>query len=114
MKIIFMGTPEFAVPTLESLYNRGYDIKLVITQEDKPKGRGKKLQPTPVKERALELGLEVYQPKNINTRESVEIIKNISPDLIIVVAYGQILKENICGLGVDVKASRSMSKFQSE
>lgn len=95
MKIIFMGTPEFAVPTLESLYNRGYDIKLVITQEDKPKGRGKKLQPTPVKERALELGLEVYQPKNINTRESVEIIKNISPDLIIVVAYGQILKKNI-------------------
>ncbi|TJX16167.1 methionyl-tRNA formyltransferase [Tissierella creatinini] len=95
MKVIFMGTPEFAVPTLEKLYNKGYEIELVITQEDKPKGRGKKLQPTPVKHRALELGLKVYQPKNINTRESMDLIKDISPDFIIVVAYGQILKKDL-------------------
>ncbi len=95
MKVIFMGTPEFAVPTLEKLYNKGYEIELVITQEDKPKGRGKKLQPTPVKHRALELELEVYQPKNINTRESIDLIRDISPDFIIVVAYGQILKKDL-------------------
>ncbi len=95
MKVIFMGTPEFAVPTLENLYKKGYDIELVITQEDKPKGRGKKLLPTPVKEKALELGLQIYQPKNINDSESVDIIKNISPDFIIVVAYGQILRIDI-------------------
>lgn len=95
MKVIFMGTPEFAVPTLENLYKKGYDIELVITQEDKPKGRGKKLLATPVKEKALELGLEVYQPKNVNHQESLDIIKNISPDFIIVVAYGQILKMDI-------------------
>ncbi len=95
MKAIFMGTPEFAVPTLEKLYNQGYEIDLVITQEDKPKGRGKKLQPTPVKQKALDLGLKVYQPHNVNSVESIEIIKSISPDFIIVVAYGQILKKEI-------------------
>lgn len=95
MKIIFMGTPDFAVPTLESLFAKGYSIDLVITQKDKPKGRGKKVQYTPVKEKALELGLSVYQPDNVNDLESIEIMKKLNPDFIVVVAYGQILKKEI-------------------
>ncbi len=98
MKVIYMGTPEFAVPTLESIYNKGYDISLVITQEDKPKGRGKKFQYTPVKEKALAFDLEVYQPKNVNNLESIEKIKNLEPDFIIVAAYGQILKKEILSI----------------
>jgi len=95
MKIIFMGTPEFAVPSLEALYKAGYDIELVVTQKDKPKGRGKKIQHTPVKEKALELGLEVFQPDSINSPESVNKLSSLNPDFIVVVAYGQILKKNI-------------------
>ncbi|MGB5823144.1 MAG: methionyl-tRNA formyltransferase, partial [Proteocatella sp.] len=95
MKIIFMGTPEFAVYSLEVLKERGDEVALVISQEDKPKGRGKKLQPTPVKERALEYGYEVYQPKKVREKEAVEIIKNINPDLIVVTAFGQILTKEI-------------------
>lgn len=83
------------MPTLEELFNNGYDIPLVISQRDKPKGRGKKLQYTPVKEKALELGLEVYQPDNINDDESIEKLKKINPDFLIVVAYGQILKRQV-------------------
>lgn len=98
MKIVFMGTPDFAVPSLNALYNNGYSIDLVITQKDRPRGRGKKIQFTPVKERALELGLEVYQPENINHKESVEKIKEINPDFIVVVAYGQILKKEILNI----------------
>lgn len=95
MKIVFAGTPEFAVPTLEELFNSGYDIPLVITQKDKPKGRGKKLQYTPVKEKAIKLGLEVYQPDNINSDESLKILNEIKPDILIVVAYGQILRKSV-------------------
>ncbi|MBU5437764.1 methionyl-tRNA formyltransferase [Tissierella sp. MSJ-40] len=95
MNIIFMGTPDFAVPTLESLYNKGYNIALVITQRDKPKGRGKKFQPTAVKEKALELELEVYQPDNVNSAESIEKMKKLNPDFIVVAAYGQILRKQI-------------------
>ncbi|WFA09815.1 methionyl-tRNA formyltransferase [Tissierella sp. Yu-01] len=95
MNIIYMGTPEFAVPTLECLYNEGHNILLVITQKDKPKGRGKKIQFPPVKSKALELGLEVYQPDNINDRESIDMICGLNPDIIVVAAYGQILKKEI-------------------
>lgn len=95
MKIVFMGTPYFAVPTLKALSGKGYTIDLVITQKDKPKGRGKKIQYTPVKDAAINLGLEVYQPESINNKESIEKIKAINPDFIIVVAYGQILKKEI-------------------
>ncbi|MDR7869889.1 MAG: methionyl-tRNA formyltransferase [Tissierellaceae bacterium] len=98
MKIVFAGTPEFAVPTLEQLFKNGYEIPLVITQRDKPKGRGKKLQYTPVKEKALELGLNVYQPDNINSDESIEILKSLNPDFLIVVAFGQILRKKILGI----------------
>jgi len=98
MNIIFAGTPDFSVPILESLHKEGYNIKMVITQQDRPKGRGKQMQPTPVKEKALELGLEVYQPKNINSRESLDKIKEVNPEVIVVVAYGQIFKTEILNL----------------
>lgn len=97
MKVVFMGTPDFAVPTLEAL-QKEHDVSLVITQTDKPKGRGKILTPPPVKAKALELGLEVYQPEDINSDESIEKLKAINPDIIVVVAYGQILKEEILNL----------------
>ena len=89
MNIVFAGTPEFALPTLETLYESGHNIPLVITQKDKPKGRGKKMQATPVKEKTLELGLEVYQPDSINSLESIEKLKKIAPDCIVVIAFGQ-------------------------
>lgn len=98
MNIVFMGTPEFAVQALESLYNNGHNISLVVTQKDKPKGRGKKVLPTPVKEKALELELKVYQPDSINSTESIDKLKEINPDVIVVVAYGQILKKDILDL----------------
>jgi len=98
VKIVFMGTPEFAVPSLEALHNSGHKISLVITQKDKPKGRGKKLLPTPVKEKALELGLEVYQPDSVNSQESIERLKEINPDCIVVVAFGQILKKDVLNI----------------
>ena len=95
MRIVFAGTPDFAVPSLEELAKKGHDISLVVTQMDRPKGRGKKLQHTPVKDKALELGLEVYQPSNINSEESIKKLREINPDFLIVVAYGQILKKQV-------------------
>lgn len=98
MKVVYMGTPDFAVPAIESLHNEKFDIPLVVTQKDRPRGRGKKLQPTAVKKKAIELGLDVYQPENINSSESVEILKEIEPDFIVVAAYGQILKKEILSI----------------
>lgn len=98
MRIVFMGTPDFAVPTLENLISKGYEVTLVISQTDKAKGRGKKVLYTPVKEKAIELGLKVFQPVNINTEESINIIKKEEPDAIVVVAYGQILKKDILNI----------------
>ena len=76
-----MGTPDFAVPTLEAL-EKEHEVVLVITQTDKPKGRGKQMCPSPVKETALKLGLEVFQPEDINSSESTEKIRNLEPDII--------------------------------
>lgn len=98
MNIVFMGTPEFAVPPLEALHSKGYDISLVITQKDKRRGRGKKLLPTPVKEKALELGLEVYQPDSVNGEDTIDRLKEINPDVIVVVAFGQILKKDLLNI----------------
>jgi methionyl-tRNA formyltransferase len=95
LRLVFMGTPDFAVPSLSSLYDDGYSIEAVITQKDKKRGRGKKLQYTPVKQKALELGIEVFQPENINDDETKEMLREINPDFIVVVAYGQILKKDI-------------------
>lgn len=94
-RIVFMGTPEFAVSTLAILYKTGYDIVGVVTQPDRPKGRGQKLAASPVKEFALAHGLPVYQPERIKTPEFIEQLRGLSPDVIIVVAYGQILSEEI-------------------
>lgn len=95
MKVIFMGTPEFAVYSLEVLNKRNDDVLLVVSQEDKPKGRGKKLQPTPVKEKSLEYGYEVFQPKKLREPEAVAKLKELEPDLIVVTAFGQILTKEI-------------------
>lgn len=98
MKIVFMGTSEFAVKPLKKLCENGHDISLVITQPDKPKGRGKSFQFSPVKSAALELGLDVYQPTSINSIESIETITKINPDFLVVIAYGQILKKEILNI----------------
>ena len=95
-KIIFMGTPEIAVPSLKALVENGFDIPLVITQPDKPKGRGQAVQYPPVKEYALTTGLEVYQPEKIkNNTEVMEKLKSISPDFFAVAAYGKILPQEV-------------------
>lgn len=95
-KIVFMGTPEIAVPSLKALVENGFDIPLVITQLDKPKGRGQAVQYPPVKEYALTAGLEVYQPEKIkNNTEVMEKLKSISPDFFAVVAYGKILPQDV-------------------
>lgn len=98
MKVIYMGTPDFAVPALEEIHRAGFDIPLVVTQEDRRRGRGKKFHPTEVKAKALELGLEVFQPKSINSPEAMEILRELEPDLIVVAAYGQILKKELLDL----------------
>lgn len=96
--IVFMGTPEFSIPALESLNQSGYNISLVITQKDRPRGRGKRMLPTPIKSKALKLGLEVYQPDCVNSSDSIDKLKKLSPDCIVVAAYGQILKKEILSL----------------
>ena len=93
-----MGTPDFAVPSLNALAEGGYEICGVFTQPDKPKNRGMKLQQSPVKERALELGLEVYQPAKMRDGEALAILRNLNPDLIAVAAYGKILPVDILDL----------------
>ena len=96
MKIVFMGTPDFAKESLEALYNEGYEILGVVTNIDKPKGRGMKLVPSPVKEYALSKNLKIYQPEKIrNNIGFIEEIKNLNPDVICVVAYGKILPKEI-------------------
>lgn len=102
MKIVFMGTPEFAVPCLKTLAKSSHEIAAVFTQPDKPKGRGYKMIPTPVKAAALEYGLPVYQPlslrKGDEAQEAMELLKSIAPELIVVTAYGQILPKELLEL----------------
>lgn len=94
MRVIFMGTPGFAVPSLEALLTK-HEVVLVVTQPDKPKGRGKKMVPTPVKACALEHGIPVLQPEKVKEPEFVEQLRSYEPDLIAVTAFGQILSEPI-------------------
>ena len=91
MRIIFMGTPDFAVPSLRALCEAGEDVVAVITQPDKPRGRGYVLTPTPVKAYALERGIPVYQPETLRGGAFDDTLRSLAPDLIIVVAYGKIL-----------------------
>ncbi len=92
-----MGTPEFAVPSLEMLLKH-HEVVAVVTQPDKPKGRGKKLMFSPVKEKALQAGIEVLQPEKVKEKEFIEILKNYHADLIAVTAFGQILPEEILNM----------------
>ena len=96
--IIFMGTPDFAVPSLHLLSQKGYNIALVVTQPDRPKGRGRKPVPPPVKLKALELNLEISQPSTLKSQEFSDQIKRIQPDFLVVVAFGHILSEEILQL----------------
>ena len=98
MKVIFMGTPDFAVNTLEKIIEAGHEVMLVVTQPDKPKGRGNTMQFPPVKECAVSHGLEVFQPVKIREDASVEYLKKFAPDIIIVAAFGQILPKSILDL----------------
>jgi methionyl-tRNA formyltransferase len=95
VNIVFLGTPEIAVPTLERLFSDGHKILLAVSQPDRPSGRGRKISPTPVKKRAEELGIPVRQFDNINTPAATDEIKSLSPDIIVVVAFGQILKKEL-------------------
>ncbi len=95
MRVIFMGTPDFAVETLRQTTHAGHEIIGVVTQPDRPKGRGKAMQPTPVKETALELGLPVYQPKSVKDPDFVNVLKELKPDIIVVVAFGQLITREI-------------------
>lgn len=95
MKIVFMGTPEFAVPCLQKIIDEGHEVSAVVTQPDKPKGRGKKLAMPPVKELALKYEIDVYQPVKAREESFVEKLKEINPELIVVVAFGQILPKSI-------------------
>jgi methionyl-tRNA formyltransferase len=95
LNIVFFGTPDFAVPTLKRLVNSNYKISMVITQPDRPKGRGQKTLPTPVKKAAMELGLKVYQPKSVNKGDFHEKVAEVAPDYFVVVAFGQILSEKL-------------------
>jgi methionyl-tRNA formyltransferase len=94
-KIIFMGTPDFAVPTLKALLDHDGHVTAVVTQPDKPQGRGKKIVPSPVKRLALERKIRVLQPEKVSSPSFCEQIKALNPDLIILVAFGQILKKRL-------------------
>lgn len=98
MRIVFMGTPDFAVPCLARLVADGHEILGVFTQPDKPKGRGYQLAPPPVKELALSHGLSVYQPAKMRDGEALSILRDLAPELIVVVAYGKILPKEILDL----------------
>ena len=98
MRLIFLGTPDFAVPPLLALSRAGHEIAAVVARPDQPSGRGKKLHPTPVKQAALNLGLPVYEPADINSPEALALLRDLRPDILVVVAYGQFLGEALLAL----------------
>ena len=98
MKVVFMGTPDFAVGTLEEIVKAGHEVAAVVTQPDKPKGRGKTLMPTPVKEAALKYEIPVYQPLKVRAEAFVKVLEGIAPDIIVVAAFGQIISKEILEL----------------
>lgn len=98
MRIVFMGTPEFAVPSLAALLQAGHEVSGVFTQPDKPKGRGYVLTPPPVKALAVEKEIPVYQPTTLKDGQALETLQSLAPELIVVVAYGKILPQVILSL----------------
>ncbi|MDP2807642.1 MAG: methionyl-tRNA formyltransferase [bacterium] len=95
MQIVFMGTPAFAVPTLEALHHKGHEILAVFAQPDRPSGRGRSIAFSPVKQKAMELGFAVHQPETLKTVQTVQTISNLKLDVLVVVAYGLLLPQNI-------------------
>jgi len=95
MRVVFMGTPEFALPTLKGLYEGGYRLVGVFTRPDKPAGRGRQPTPSPVKELALRLGLPVYQPATLRRPAAVELLRSLKPDVVVVAAYGLLLPREV-------------------
>jgi len=95
IKTVFMGTPLFSLPTLKALIEANADIVAVVTQPDRPRGRGRTLSPPPVKEFAIEKGLDLFQPRRVREIEFIQKLKDIAPDLIVVVAFGQILPADL-------------------
>ena len=93
MKIVFLGTPEFARTSLQALLNDAREITAVFTQPDRPRGRGMRLAPSPVKELAMEHGIPVFQPSSFSDGKPTEVLRDLAPDLVIAVAYGRILPE---------------------
>jgi len=100
MRIIFLGSPAFAVPSLEALARSEHELVAVVTQPDRPSGRGHALTPPPVKEAALALGLPVLQPERVSSPESIEQLRAFAPDILVVAAYGQILRQRLLDLPV--------------
>lgn len=98
MKIVFMGTPDFAVGALEAIVQAGHQVSAVVTQPDKPKGRGKEVQMTPVKQCALKYDIPVFQPVKIKTPEAIEELRKFEADVFVVAAFGQILSEEILNM----------------
>lgn len=97
-RLIFLGTPAFAVPTLEKILAAGYDVAAVVTQPDRPRGRGQQLALSPVKECALRCGLAVYQPERVRRPDAVEYLRALRPDAMVVVGYGQIIPQSVIDL----------------
>jgi methionyl-tRNA formyltransferase len=95
LDIVFMGTPDFSVPCLETLHRSRHRVVQVVSQPDRPRGRGRRVYPPPVKAAALKLGLPVIQPENIKTAEFIETLSRLHPDLMVVVAYGRILPKAV-------------------
>lgn len=98
LNIVFAGTPEFAVPALDALHSSGHFISLVLTQPDRPAGRGRKPSPSPVKMRALELGLAIEQPETLRAEETARVMRDLQPDLMVVVAYGLIVPRRVLAI----------------
>lgn len=95
LRVVFMGTPDFAAESLRALFDGGFDVAAVFTQPDKPRGRGMKLAPCETKALALERGLTVYQPASVRTGEALELMRALAPDVLCVVAYGKILPDEL-------------------
>ena len=98
MRIVFMGTPDFSVPTLKALVEAGHDVAAVVTQPDKPKGRGKEMQMTPVKVQALEYKIPVYQPAKVRDQAFIQVLREMDADVFVVIAFGQILPKDVLEL----------------
>ena len=95
MRVVYMGTPDFAVLPLRSIVEAGHEVVLCVTQKDKPKGRGGKVLYTPVKEEALKHNIPVFQPDTMKDEESIKTVRDANPDVIVVAAFGQILPKAV-------------------